>query len=602
MGRQSADGHLIVKRMRAGQKVAVIENVTIWKESTWAAYADHGDDSHIVSGKEKYVADTINLNDYYLWQGKATDTNNYYSVYAIIWKIETTTDNKKKLYLRTKYFTMSTKGDPGDDALQYIIECDNETPNITNGAVNVTFTAYTQLGQQPRQKATIKAGALWWDVNQSSWLVNPMTLSVNKDTTVMLRTPSGIVATKHVTPVKDGKQGLQGCLMRLSEWVPGVEYHNDEALTSGTRYLDIAVVTTSATTHNAYKCRVTHTSTTDNAPVAGSTTTQWEPFNGMAPIYTPLLLAANALIRLAQTNQLLVMKTDGTTVNAGMGGGDIPLWVGNNEPIKAPFYVDANGHLCATGAKVEGEVNATSGTFKNVIINGSYRSPWQVPNNSLDTETSDNIALISNVGGGWVLAYSLKWDATQSGRILRITNYKWKNNISNGYSSIAAPSGKYFFEDGIAKNKLKMSREVVELLGYGDENNFYGWIILKRNDLMSSYANGSPLKCVAFGKVIGTDKSALIQQSTFDGKAIKVERQDTGIYKLTMPTSWFADNNSMPFIMVCGYGNTYGDSSPQKATVRDVTATTFLVDCSDDASRNDGNFQFMIYNQYMWGQ
>lgn len=602
MGRQSADGHLIVKRMRAGQKVAVIENVTIWKESTWAAYADHGDDSHIVSGKEKYVADTINLNDYYLWQGKATDTNNYYSVYAIIWKIETTTDNKKKLYLRTKYFTMSTKGDPGDDALQYIIECDNETPNITNGAVNVTFTAYTQLGQQPRQKATIKAGALWWDVNQSSWLVNPMTLSVNKDTTVMLRTPSGIVATKHVTPVKDGKQGLQGCLMRLSEWVPGVEYHNDEALTSGTRYLDIAVVTTSATTYNAYKCRVTHTSTTDNAPVAGSTTTQWEPFNGMAPIYTPLLLAANALIRLAQTNQLLVMKTDGTTVNAGMGGGDIPLWVGNNEPIKAPFYVDANGHLCATGAKVEGEVNATSGTFKNVIINGSYRSPWQVPNDSLDTETSDNIALISNEGGGWVLAYSLKWDATQSGRILRITNYKWKNNISNGYSSIAAPSGKYFFEDGIAKNELKMSREVVELLGYGDENNFYGWIILKRNDLMSSYAYGSPLKCVAFGKVIGTDKSALIQQSTFDGKAIKVERQDTGIYKLTMPTSWFADNNSMPFIMVCGYGNTYGYSSPQKATVRDVTATTFLVDCSDDASRNDGNFQFMIYNQYMWDQ
>lgn len=412
----------------------------------------------------------------------------------------------------------------------------------------------------------------------------------------------GHILVKRMRKGDKGDPGIQGCIMRVSEWAPGVEYHNDEALTSGTRYLDIAVVTTGAKTFYAFKCQVTHTSTTDNAPVAGNTTTQWQPFNGMAPIYTPLLLAANAFIRLAQTNQLLVMKADGTTVNAGMGGGNIPLWVGNNEPIKAPFYVDANGHLCATGAKVEGEVNATSGTFKNVVINGSYRSPWQVPNDSLDTETTDNIALISNEGGGWTLAYSLKWDASQSGRILRITNYKWKNDISIGYSSIAAPSGKYFFEDGIAKNELKMSREVVELLGYGDENNFYGWIILKRNDLMTNYAYGSPLKCVAFGRVTGTDSSALIQQSTFDGKAIKVERQGTGTYKLTMPTSWFASQNSMPFIMVCGYGTVYKGDSPQKATVRNVTATTFLVDCSDDASRNDGSFQFMIYNQYMWDQ
>lgn len=370
MGRLSADGHLIVKRMRAGQKVAVIENVTIWKESTWAAYADHGDDSHIVSGKEKYVADTINLNDYYLWQGKATDTNNYYSVYAIIWKIETTTDNKKKLYLRTKYFTMSTKGDPGDDALQYIIECDNETPNITNGAVNVTFTAYTQLGQQPRQKATIKAGALWWDVNQSSWLINPMTLSVNNDTTVMLRTPSGIVATKHVTPVKDGQpgaQGLQGCIMRVSEWAPGVEYHNDEALTSGTRYLDIAVVTTGAKTFNAYKCRVTHISTTDNAPVAGNTTTQWQPFNGMAPIYTPLILAENGLIRLAQTNQIIVTDKDSNVTGGMQGDPTLPIiWAGSTTASNGTFRVMADGTMYASKGVFSGTLDGVSGTFESL--------------------------------------------------------------------------------------------------------------------------------------------------------------------------------------------------------------------------------------------
>lgn len=41
-----------------------------------------------------------------------------------------------------------------------------------------------------------------------------------------------------------GKDGLPGCIHRQSEWVVGVEYRNDEALTSGTRYLDIAIVTT----------------------------------------------------------------------------------------------------------------------------------------------------------------------------------------------------------------------------------------------------------------------------------------------------------------------------------------------------------------------
>ncbi|UVV52691.1 hypothetical protein NXY15_24655 [Bacteroides thetaiotaomicron] len=32
---------------------------------------------------------------------------------------------------------------------------------------------------------------------------------------------------------KPGKNGLQGCILRQSEWAKGIEYRNDEALTSG---------------------------------------------------------------------------------------------------------------------------------------------------------------------------------------------------------------------------------------------------------------------------------------------------------------------------------------------------------------------------------
>lgn len=155
-----------------------------------------------------------------------------------------------------------------------------------------------------------------------------------------------------------GDTGIQGCILRTSEWVSGMEYHNDEELTSGTRILDIAIVTESATSFHAFKCLKTHTASSTNAPQTGTTTEEWQPLNDLAPIYTPLIMAQYALLRLTQTNQLLVMKADGRTVNAGMGGGDYPLWVGAATPADAPFHVDTSGRMYAQGATIEGSINA----------------------------------------------------------------------------------------------------------------------------------------------------------------------------------------------------------------------------------------------------
>lgn len=38
-----------------------------------------------------------------------------------------------------------------------------------------------------------------------------------------------------------GIQGLQGCIVRVTQWASGVNYRNDEALTSGERYIDLVV-------------------------------------------------------------------------------------------------------------------------------------------------------------------------------------------------------------------------------------------------------------------------------------------------------------------------------------------------------------------------
>lgn len=139
----------------------------------------------------------------------------------------------------------------------------------------------------------------------------------------------------------NGLPGIPGAICRISEWVEGVEYRNDEALSSGTRFLDIAVVS-AGSSFTAYKCKVTHTS---SSSIGVSHTTYWEVFNIMAPIYTPLIMAQNAVLKFMQGNQLLIMKSDGSTVAAGVIGGDYTFFSGDPDPADAPFSVTKEGYV-----------------------------------------------------------------------------------------------------------------------------------------------------------------------------------------------------------------------------------------------------------------
>ena len=159
-------------------------------------------------------------------------------------------------------------------------------------------------------------------------------------------TASGRIAIRR--KAKDGEQGLPGLILRTSEWQSGVEDHNDSDLPGGIRYLDIVVVTSGLNNFSVYQCKVTHTASSINQP---ANTVYWAPFNVMAPIYSPLILADNALLRFAQTNQLLVMKADGTTVNVGLGGGNYPFWIGATQPANAPCKISDTGKLYANGAE-----------------------------------------------------------------------------------------------------------------------------------------------------------------------------------------------------------------------------------------------------------
>lgn len=336
--------------------------------------------------------------------------------------------------------------------------------------------------------------------------------------------------------------------------------------------------------------------------------------------------------------------------------------VNGNEPSLAPFRVTHGGELYAKHAHIEGEVIATSGTFTNgtfvsctiqsatitggtwntasitnVTINtatinnvtitnadvtgritGSLRNPFMTVYDSFSAYDKDNLAMMTTASS-WadVTLFSIPWDASQSGRLLRLCSYYWngKDFPTEGWGRIQAPSGKYFYENGRKFKNLYFSREVVEIIGYGTSDTFYGWIVLNRTDIMTEKAYGMKNHCIAMGRVNGrtsTDTTVTCSAYRFDKQAdpsttMNITKVAEGVYKLTIPSSWKLTTSTIqvqltPIGMVKGRDDIYLQNVGVKEfeTSGDYV-TGIVMYCSDDNSPNDGDFYYAIYNmeQYL---
>ena len=197
-----------------------------------------------------------------------------------------------------------------------------------------------------------------------------------------------------------GDKGIPGLIVRTTEWAAGVEYHNDENLTGGIRYLDVAMVTNSKTgLVNMFQCRKTHVSTDANKPQAGVATAEWKAVNmERMPIYTPLIIADNAVLRFGQTNRILITNSK-QNVQGCFGGVEdevngYPLWIGAVTAEKAKCKVTYEGQLYATEANISGNINATSGTFNNVTISSGKIAGFSISGNGLTNDPFTNDAYV----------------------------------------------------------------------------------------------------------------------------------------------------------------------------------------------------------------
>lgn len=241
------------------------------------------------------------------------------------------------------------------------------------------------------------------------------------------------------------------------------------------------------------------------------------------------------------------------------------------------------------------------------VLCGSQRSPFVRYEGSYYVgsdfsslaECYDNLVFPVSNTGGWELNINFPWSKKCNGRKVTLVNYKWKNETPSGKFEISAPTGKYFYEDGLQKDKLQFSREVIELLGYGDDTTFFGWIVIGRHDIATVSRYGREFKVLAMGEVTGTKSGASIKYHTFDGSTLSVSRSGTGNYLITHSSQWFASLDDR--LVICsGKGYSAGGSSPIKATYVANGATGIRVLTSDDDSENDGSFQFLIANLANW--
>lgn len=210
----------------------------------------------------------------------------------------------------------------------------------------------------------------------------------------------------------------------------------------------------------------------------------------------------------------------------------------------------------------------------------------------------------------WVREYIVFTDGSTTYTSAQLVSDTYGVGISSvqaqyaiGASSSSAPIDMCFYEDGMKRKSITVSRQCVILKGYGTATTFLGYIVVNRIDLAPTREYGRHTKCLAMG-VVSYSGSVGISYTTFDGRTLSVSRTSTGLYKVTIPKSWNIQEGKL-IVMASTLGDIYNGSNPLYAGVHSIevnggVVTGFSLQCGDDTSRNDGSVQFMIFNRADW--
>lgn len=197
-----------------------------------------------------------------------------------------------------------------------------------------------------------------------------------------------------------GKMGKNGCIVRNSEgWKSGATYHNDSALTQEQKYIDLIYIEDNNANDgwSVYQCNVTHTATGssfDPSAVDSNNNKLWTKLSDAGPMYCPLIVGKNAVLKFAQGQQFNLME--GNNIFGSFrwvkDNADYAFWIGGTEGSKATTSITRGGKLTAKDAVIIGTIYATSGQIGGLKITdaglsiGSYSSDskgWELKNGTM---------------------------------------------------------------------------------------------------------------------------------------------------------------------------------------------------------------------------
>ena len=116
----------------------------------------------------------------------------------------------------------------------------------------------------------------------------------------------------------------------------------------------------------------------------------------------------------------------------------------------------------------------------------------------------------------------------------------------------------FFYENGKPRETIRISRELINLIGYGDNSNFYGWIVENRKDIDTNKHYGKEAKVLAWGKLI-IDNGKIAEGSnfkTYDDTMIEITKVNNtiGQWTLKFDDDW-SDTLSQCFMFVVPFDN-----------------------------------------------
>lgn len=181
-------------------------------------------------------------------------------------------------------------------------------------------------------------------------------------------------------PGPTGPRGTKGPIQRTHDGFETGSYDYSDGTKDTDKFIDVVVVD-----GQVYYCIKSYRSSSPSV----NDTEHWTQGSNFDLVATKLLLAANATITMANSQQINIM--DGDTLwgsfRYAATSDDYALWLGASDGASAPFSVKRNGAVKMTNADVTGRIDATSGSIAGFNINkNSIGSIGQTEGMSLSNE------------------------------------------------------------------------------------------------------------------------------------------------------------------------------------------------------------------------